>query len=362
MNPPTGDRPRTTKLICTIGPASAGCVGDLVRAGMDIARVNFSHGTDNERRAMFASIRAAADEAGREVGILADLSGPKVRLREVPGDRMELAEGSRLTLGEPDGAGEGDGGPCIATGHPGLAHDVRPGDTVFLADGAVELRVLHCDGAVVTEVVRGGTVRSRAGVNVPSSRLSLPAVTTRDEADLARAVELGCDLVAQSFVRRADDVRRLRQCIGDLTPRIVAKIETRGALEEFDGILANADGVILARGDLGVELPFELVPLIQKDLIGRARRAGVPGVVATQLLLSMCSSPRPTRAEANDVANAVFDGADGVLLSDETAVGRHPVGAAEAAVRILETADRWMGSPEAAPTDGPDRPTLRRLA
>jgi pyruvate kinase len=360
MNPLTEDRPRTTKLICTIGPASAGCVGDLVRAGMDIARVNFSHGTDDGRRQMFASIRAAADEEGRDVGILADLAGPKVRLGELAGGRMELAEGSRLTLGDDTDAG--DDGPCVATGHPLLAHDVRPGDTVYLADGAVELRVVHCGHAVVTEVVRGGTVRSRAGVNVPSSRLSLPAVTARDEADLALAVELGCDFVAQSFVRRADDVRRLRQCVGDLTPRIIAKIETRGALEEFDGILANADGIILARGDLGVELPFEQVPLIQKDLIGRARRAGVPGVVATQLLLSMCSSPRPTRAEASDVANAVFDGAGGVLLSDETAVGRYPVVAAEAAVRILETADRWMGSPGAAPLDGPDRLTLRRLA
>ena len=357
MNPLTEDRPRRTKLICTIGPASAGCVGDLVRAGMDIARVNFSHGTDDERRRMFDAIRAAADEEEREVAILADLPGPKVRLGELPGGRMELAEGSRLTLGD-----AGEDGPWVATGHPGLAHDVRPGDTVFLADGAVELRVLHCAEAVVTEVVRGGTVRSRAGVNVPSSRLSLPAVTARDEADLALAVELGCDFVAQSFVRRADDVRRLRQCIGGLTPRIVAKIETRGALEEFDGILDHADGIILARGDLGVELPFEQIPLIQKDLIGRARRAGVPGVVATQLLLSMCSSPRPTRAEANDVANAAFDGADAVLLSDETAVGRYPVCAAEAAVRILETADRWIGSPEAAPTDGPDRLTLRRLA
>ncbi|MGH2689912.1 MAG: pyruvate kinase [Actinomycetota bacterium] len=358
----TDDRQRTTKLICTIGPASAGCVGALVRAGMDVARVNFSHGTDGEHRRMFASVRAAADEAGREVATLADLPGPKVRLGEVPGGRMELAEGSRLTLGDA-GAGENPGdGPWLGTGHPGLAHDVRPGDTVYLSDGTVELRVLHSVDVVVAEVVRGGTVRSRAGVNVPSSRLSLPAVTARDEADLALAVGLGCDVVAQSFVRRADDVRRLRQFVGGLTPRIVAKIETRGAVEEFDGILAHADGVILARGDLGVELPFEQVPVIQKDLIARARRAGVPVVVATQLLLSMCRSPRPTRAEANDVANAAFDGADGVLLSDETAVGRHPVAAAEAAVRILETADRWMGSPGAAPVDGPDRSTLRRLA
>jgi pyruvate kinase len=349
-------RGRVTKLICTIGPSSTDRVGELVGAGMDIARVNFSHGSDEQRRGIFQSVRAAAEEAGREIGILADLSGPKVRLGELPGGRMELIEGSWLTLGRSE---EGDDGLCVDTEHPGLAHDVRPGDTVYLADGSVELRVIHCSDVVVTEVVRGGVVRSRAGVNVPSSRLSLPAVTAKDEADLATAIELGCDFVAQSFVRRADDVRKLRQCVGGLTPRIFAKIETRSALEEADGILQHADGIIVARGDLGVEMPFEEIPLIQKDLIGRACRAGVPGIVATQMLFSMCTSPRPTRAEANDVANAAFDGADGVLLSDETAVGFYPVPAAEAAVRILESADRWMGSPA---DERPERLTLRRLA
>jgi pyruvate kinase len=230
---------------------------------------------------------------------------------------------------------------------------------VFLADGAVELRVLACSDGVVTEVVRGGVVRSRAGVNIPSSRLSLPAVTEKDEADLESAIGLGCDFVAQSFVRRADDVRKLRQHVGGLIPRIFAKIETRSAVEEAEGILEHADGIIVARGDLGVEMPFEDIPLIQKNLIGRARSAGIPGIVATHMLHSMCVSPRPTRAEVSDIANAAFDGADGVLLSEETAAGRFPVPAAQAAVRILESAERWMDSPEGVASG---RHALRRLA
>ena len=215
-----------------------------------------------------------------------------------------------------------------------MAADLRAGDRVLLADGAVELRVVATGDDVATEVVRGGTIRSRAGVSVPSERLSTPALTEKDRADIPIALELGVDYVAQSFVRRAEDVRTLRGLLGDQPPPIVAKIETRPAIDDFDAILEVVDAVMIARGDLGVELPYEEVPIIQKQLVRRALDRGVPTIVATQMLESMIEAPRPTRAEASDVANAVFDGADAIMLSGETAIGRYPILAAEAAVRI----------------------------
>jgi pyruvate kinase len=336
--------PRQTKLICTIGPASAEHVDGLVDAGMDIARLNFSHGTQEARRLIVDRVRTAAGRTGREVDILADLPGPKIRLGELPGGRICLGEGTRFTL---VCSGPCPDGLAAPVDHPGLAGDVRPGDTVFLADGAVELRVIGSpDGihVVVCDVVRGGVVRSRAGVNIPSVPLSLPALSDRDCAGLASALELGAEVVAQSFVRQAEDVRRLREragTAGGWAPRIFAKIETLGAVEDAEAILRAADGIIVARGDLGVELPFDQIPMVQKDLIGRARAAGIPCVVATQMLSSMVGSPRPTRAEVGDVANAVLDGADGILLSEETAIGSYPVAAAETAARVLATTERW---------------------
>jgi len=346
-------QPRRTKLICTIGPASAGQVAGLVDAGMDVARLNFSHGSDTDRRCIVDRVRTAAGLAGREVGILADLPGPKLRLGELPGGSICLGEGTRFTLSCSGRRCDGHGAPVD---HPGLAGDVRPGDTVFLADGAVELRVLACpdgDHFVDTEVVRGGVVRSRAGVNVPSVRLSLPALSDRDHAHLATAFDLGAEVVAQSFVRRAEDVEQLRRRIGETVgagwvgpaPRIFAKIETLSAVEDAEAILREADGIIVARGDLGVELSFDKIPMVQKDLIGRARAAGVPCIVATQLLSSMVGSPRPTRDEVGDVANAVLDGADGILLSEETAIGSYPVAATETAARVLATTERWVDTP-----------------
>jgi pyruvate kinase len=350
---------RRTKLICTIGPTSAEEVAGLVDAGMDVARLNFSHGTDADRRRMVDCVRTAADGAGREIGILADLSGPKVRLGELPEGRICLGKGTRFTLAC---SGRDCQEPSAPTDYPGLAGDVRPGDTVFLADGSVELRVLACSDVVVTEVVRGGVVRSRAGVNVPSVRLSLPALSDKDQIDLASAIEFGADVVALSFVRQAEDVRRLRHHVGGLTPRIFAKIETLSAVEDAEAILVEADGIIVARGDLGVELPFDQIPFVQKDLIGRARAAGVPGVVATQMLFSMIGSPRPTRAEVSDIANAVLDGADGILLSEETAIGSYPLAAAETAARVLGTAERWMESPAPQGAGRYGQLDVRRLA
>ncbi len=320
--------------MCTIGPASAGRTRELVGAGLDVARVNFSHGTPATRAEAAAAVRAAAAEAGRPVAVLADLAGPKIRLGDLTGGATLLEPGRPFTLRISSARAPGD-----ATGahvsYRRLAADVRRGDRILLADGAVELRVVDVDRDVTTEIVRGGLIRNRAGVAIPADRLSSPALTAKDRADVPRALAMGADFAAQSFVRRPGDVAELRQRLGPGGPPIVAKIETRPAVDAFDAILDVADAVMIARGDLGVELPYEEVPLVQKQLVRRALDRGVPSVVATQMLESMISSPRPTRAEASDVANAVFDGADAIMLSGETAIGAFPVPAAEAAVRIV---------------------------
>ena len=352
------EQPRRTKLVCTIGPSSASLVAELVAAGMDVARLNFSHGTPQTRQAGARAVRAAAGAAGRNVAILADLAGPKIRLGPLAGGHATLEAGGRFVLRPSGGGTTGDASGAGVT-YRRLATDVRTGDRVLLADGAAELRVAEVDagGNVVGEVVRGGTIRSRAGVSVPSDRLSSPALTAKDRADVPRALALGADWVAQSFVRRAADVRELRGLLGPDGPPIVAKIETRAAIEDFDAILAEVDGVMIARGDMGVELPYEEVPIIQKQLVRRALDRGVPSIVATQMLESMVASPRPTRAEASDVANAVFDGADAIMLSGETAIGAFPVLAAEAAARICRLCEERgaghlaAGAPPRAETD-----------
>ena len=325
---------RRTKLVCTIGPATDHRIDELERAGMDVARINFSHGTAASRRTAARAVREVEAVSGRPIGILIDLAGPKIRLGDLAGGSIELEAGRPFALrqfrkGEPPGNATG-----AHVSYAALAADVHVGDRVLLADGAAELRVISVDGDVNTEVVRGGTVRSRTGVAIPADRLSSPALTAKDRADLPVAIALGADLIGQSFVRGPDDIRALRALLGPDGPQIVAKIETRPAVESFDAILDVTDAVMIARGDLGVEVPYEEVPLIQKQLVRRALDRGIPSIVATQMLESMTSSPLPTRAEASDVANAVFDGADAIMLSGETAIGAYPVLAAEAAARI----------------------------
>jgi pyruvate kinase len=331
------DHVRGVKLVCTIGPASIDRIDDLVATGMDVARVNFSHGSPATHEAAVTTVRAASAAAGRPVAVMVDLAGPKIRLGELRGGVAELRTGATFSL---DPQSVEPGGPDRAgVTYDRLAEDVDIGDRVLLADGEVELRVTAADDVVEAEVVRGGTIRSRAGLAIPAERLSAPALTTQDIADLPRARALGVDLIAQSFVRRREDVVELRDRLGPDGPGIVAKIETRAAVDGFDRILDVADGVMVARGDLGVELPFEDVPVIQKELIRKALDRGVASIVATQMLESMTHSPRPTRAEASDVANAVFDGADAIMLSAETAIGAYPVLAAEAAIRIARACE-----------------------
>ncbi len=325
---------RRTKLVCTIGPATELRMDEMVMAGMDVAQINFSHGTAASRQATAIAARQAEAASGRPVGIMTDLAGPKIRLGDFADGSIDLMPGRPFALrafrnGEPPGDAAG-----VQVSYAGLATDVRVGDRVLLADGAAELRVISVGSHVETEVVRGGTVRSRTGVAIPADRLSSPALTAKDRADLPVAIELGADLIGQSFVRGPDDILALRALLGPDGPHIVAKIETRPAVESFDAILDVVDAVMIARGDLGVEVPYEEVPLIQKQLVRRALDRGIPSIVATQMLESMTSSPRPTRAEASDVANAVFDGADAIMLSGETAIGAYPVLATEAATRI----------------------------
>jgi len=306
---------------------------------MDVARLNFSHGTPSLHRDALRHVRETADHAGRALAVVADLPGPKVRLAELARSEIELEPGDELVL-LPPGEPLGSGTATATVTYGGLAADVRVGDRLMLADGSVELRVTETDErAIRAEVVRGGLVRPGAGLNVPSERLSLPGVTERDRTLLDPVLEMGVDYVAQSFVRRAADVDELRSLMGATVLPIVAKIETRAAINHLDEILATADAVMLARGDLGVELPFAEVPVIQKRVIEACTAAGVPVIVATQMLESMVSAPRPTRAEASDVANAVLDGADAVMLSAETAIGAYPIEAARAAAAICIAAE-----------------------
>lgn len=340
---------RHTKLICTIGPATLERVAELVDAGMDVARINFSHGTPERHAQIAERVREASEAAERPVALLTDLSGPKIRLGQLAGDEVVLEAGASFLLATDGRSGTAEG---ASVSRPELAGELEPSDRVLLADGAAELRVVGTRGeAIETEVVRGGLIRSRAGMNVPADRLAGPALTDKDRADAPRALALGADYVAQSFVRRAADVEALRRLLGTDGPPIVVKVETRPAVDRFDEILEVADAVMIARGDLGVELPYEEVPILQKQLVRRALDRGVPSIVATQMLESMISSPRPTRAEASDVANAIFDGADAVMLSGETAIGEHPVLAAEAAVRICLLCEREGGAllPPGAP-------------
>jgi pyruvate kinase len=327
-----------TKHVCTIGPASIGLVPQLVAAGMDVARVNFSHGTPDDHRDYVHAVRAAAHAAHRSVAVMADLPGSKLRLGTLEGDQLRLETGATFALRADDGT------PGVASG-AGLAQgdviaQLQPGDRVLLADGAAELRVTEPGSdQVITEVVNGGLIRTRCGVSVPRERLPARGLTEADREAIPRALELRVDLVAQSFVGAADDVRELRALLPADGPRVVAKIESQAAVAAFDAIAAESDGIMVARGDLGIDLPFEEVPVVQKDLVSRALAAGKFVIVATQMLESMTGAPRPTRAEASDVANAVLDGADAVMLSAETAVGQFPLESLQAMERICVQAE-----------------------
>ncbi|WP_406257230.1 pyruvate kinase [Streptomyces nigra] len=333
---------RRAKIVCTLGPATDGYdrTKALVDAGMDIARFNLSHGTHAEHEERYQQVRKASDETGHSVGLLADLQGPKIRLGRFTEGPVLLERGDTFTLTvEPDA--EGDRHQCGTT-YPGLADDVTPGERVLVDDGKVCLQVTGIDGPRIhTTVVEGGIVSDHKGLNLPGVAVSVPALSDKDEADLRWALRTGFDIVALSFVRSGrdiDDVHRIMDEEGRRLP-VIAKIEKPQAVDALDDIVAAFDGIMVARGDLGVEMPLEQVPIVQKRAIKLARRNAKPVIVATQMLDSMIDHSRPTRAEASDVANAVIDGTDAVMLSGETSVGKYPVETVRTMAKIVEAAE-----------------------
>jgi pyruvate kinase len=321
-----------TKIVCTIGPASSSpaVLRSLIAAGMNVARINFSHGTHEQHAEVIGAVRRLAKDAGRPVAILADLQGPRIRIGDIPAPIM-LVEGSDMVL-VPEAVAEVGEVPVT---YGELANDVKVGDRILINDGLLDLVVLDVHAPrVVARVVHGGPMASHKGINLPGVLVSAPSITEKDRADITFAVAQEVDYLALSFVRRAKDIEGLRRLI---PPHmlVVAKIEKDTALANLDSILRVADGVMVARGDLGVELPFEEVPIAQKRIISLANAAGRPVITATQMLESMIENPRPTRAEASDVANAILDGTDAVMLSAETATGQYPELAVRAMSRII---------------------------
>jgi pyruvate kinase len=311
-----------------------------VAAGMDFARLNFSHGTHADHENVYRMIREASDTSGRGVGILADLQGPKIRLGRIAAGPATLAEGASFTITTRDVPGDAS---LAATTYDGLPGDVHPGERILIDDGNVALEVTEVDNTDVhTRVVVGGRISDHKGINLPGIAVSVPALSEKDKQDLRLALRLTVDMVALSFVRSAkdvDDVRRIMDEEGVHVP-VIAKIEKPQALENLDEVVEAFDAFMVARGDLGVECPLEDVPFLQKRVIELARRNAKPVIVATQMLESMISSPRPTRAEASDVANAVLDGADAVMLSGETSVGKYPIESVETMARIILSTER----------------------
>ena len=339
---------RRTKIICTIGPAtrSRKRLEELIEAGMDVARLNFSHGSQEEHGRTIQKIRRISRRSGRPVAILQDLAGPKVRIGPIENGPVLLKSRRSFTLTTRKVPGD-DG--RVSMTYKGLPKDVRAGDRLLLGDGDVELVVKETTATDIRcRVVVGGPLSSHKGINLPDRSISLPTLTSKDKRDLAFGIRNGVDYIALSFVRTVRDVQRVRRLVGRSGHDIplIAKIEKREALNRIDDIVRAVDGMMIARGDLGVEIPIEHIPRVQKMLIERANRAGIPVITATQMLKSMVDNPRPTRAEATDVANAILDGTDAVMLSEETAVGKHPVQAVRVMSRIAE--DTEAGFPHRA--------------
>ncbi len=363
---------RRTKIVCTIGPASDGeeKIATLIEAGMNVARLNFSHGTHAEHAATVGRLRRVANRLNKSVAILQDLQGPKIRTGTlIEGGPVELKDLAKFTITTRLVPGTAE---VVSTTYEGLPYDVKAGDRVLLDDGLIELRVERVDGSDVhTRVVHGGLLKEHKGINLPGIMVNIPTLTEKDRADLAFGVAQGVDYVALSFVRRAEDVANVRRALVEVDTKakaipVIAKLEKPAALDNLDAILEIADGVMVARGDLGVELSPQQVPTAQKRIIEAANRHRKIVITATQMLESMITKPLPTRAEASDVANAIFDGTDAVMLSGETAYGAYPVEAVKMMAAIAEEAEghmkewgRWHGMAEAT---GEDSVALARAA
>lgn len=333
---------RRTKIVATLGPASQepGRLRALLEAGVDVVRLNLAHATLDDHRDSVLTARRVAEEMGKIVGVLIDLPGPKMRTGMLEKEEVELRPGEQFVLAAHETEGNWE---RVSTSVPNLHELADPGEEIFLADGEIVLRVTEIVGEdVATEVIRGGTLRSRKGMHLPSAERKVQAFTARDEAALAEAVSWKADMIGLSFVRDADDVARARAALPKRgrRPMIVAKIETSTAVENLQEIVEVADAVMVARGDLGIQLPFSVVPELQKRIIAWANDTGKPVITATQMLESMTRSPLPTRAEVTDVATAVADGTDALMLSEETAIGEYPVAAVRAMVQIAQATER----------------------
>ena len=331
---------RRTKIIATIGPASDtdNAVDALIDAGVDVFRINFSHGTRQSQQRMYGRVRAGAARVGRLVAVMQDLAGPKIRIGQLAGSqpvRLEPGATLRITTGDVVGTAE-----RVSTTFEGLAAAVGAGERLLLDDGRLELRVVENDGAeIVTEVVAGGLLGEHKGINAPGVSFPQSALTDKDLADLEFGLTLGVDLAAVSFVQTGNDLRRARDVVGRRSVGLVAKIERPQAVDHFEDILTEADAVMVARGDLGLEIPLEHVPRVQKELTRLARAQGIPLIVATQVLDTMRHEPRPTRAEVSDAANAVGDGVDAIMLAGETAVGSYPALAVKTLDAVIRDAE-----------------------
>jgi pyruvate kinase len=344
---------RRAKIVCTLGPATATAprLAELIDAGMDVARLNFSHSTQAEHSAVYDMVRAIAAERGRAIGVLADLQGPKIRLGRFAAGPVVWATGEQIVITAAACAGDHD---RVSTTYAGLACDVRPGDRLLVNDGKIELRVLDVDtDDVHCEVIHGGPVSDNKGISLPGVAVSVPPLSEKDIEDLKFALELGVDMVAMSFVRAPEEVKLAHAVMDEMGKRVpvMVKLEKPEAVSDLPAIVDAFDGLMVARGDLGVEMPLEQVPLVQKRAISLCRQAAKPVIVATHMLDSMVADLRPTRAEVSDVANAVFDGADAVMLSAETSVGAYPAHTVETMGRIVATAEgalRQRKAPEAA--------------
>jgi pyruvate kinase len=331
---------RKAKIICTLGPASdtKEVIEGLVKAGMNVARLNFSHGTHDEHRQRIQRIRTVSKKLGVPVAILQDVQGPKVRLGRFEGGQLMVKSGDVVTVTTRSVLGAG---ATIPTPVRSLPRDVEKGHEVLLDDGRVRLRVLKVDGRDVScRVEVGGLLKDHKGLNLPGTAMSVPTLTDKDKVDLAFGQEVGVDYVALSFVRTAQDVRQARALVAKRKTPLISKIEKPQAVENLEAIAAESDGVMVARGDLGVEMPLEQLPAIQKRAVREVNRMGGIVIVATEMLESMVNNARPTRAEVSDVANAILDGADAVMLSGETAAGRYPVDAVATMARIVEETER----------------------
>ena len=350
---------KSTKIVATLGPASSSpeVLQELILEGMNVARINFSHGAHEVHGQTIDAVRRLDGELGTYTAVLADLQGPKLRVGEIEGGEMALEEGETLTIRV--GQGQGKNGE-VFTDYEAFAKDVTPGERVLLDDGKLELKVLSTNDVdeVQCEVIHGGPLRPRKGLNLPETKVSLPCITEKDAEDLAFALEKEVDWIGLSFVREASDILELQEQIkkAGKHAKVVAKIEKPEAIADLDAILDATDAVMVARGDLGVELPMQQVPLLQKEIVRKCLEKGKPVIVATQMLESMIESATPTRAEVNDVANAVLDGADAVMLSGETSVGKHPLSAVRAMRQVIENieANGEVEHPERPPLSPDD--------